>query len=200
MPKTTLILIRHGETPANIINVLHKVNDQDQLTELGIKQMSETAKKLKESEVNALYSSNEIRAKQSADILGNHLNIDVQSSNDLKERNWGSFSGRPWLEVKEILEQLPLEERYNFTPPNGESWQSFEARLVPAINEIVNNNLDKKVVVVTHGGSIRALMPYLLNIPKEESFKYYPRNASVSIFEFEEAKINPLMIDDISHL
>src|SRR5258708_6530531 len=105
MSKTILILTRHGETPANIINILHKSNDQEKLTEKGIVQMNKTAKKLSKLEINALYSSNEIRAVESAEIISNLLNIKNQTLNSLKERNWGKFSGKPWAEVIKILEQ-----------------------------------------------------------------------------------------------
>ncbi|HSX39350.1 MAG TPA: histidine phosphatase family protein [Candidatus Saccharimonadales bacterium] len=200
MTKTTLILIRHGETNTNVKNVLHMPNDKDKLTEKGTDQMKKTSKKIKHLQADALYSSVESRALESADFISQSLDLKVQPTIELKERNWGDLSGKPWVEVENILNQLPLEERYCYTPTNGESWQKFEERLVPAIKAITEKNQGKKVVIVTHGGSIRALMPYLLNIPKEESFKYYPRNASLSIFELEDEKINSLVIDDISHL
>jgi broad specificity phosphatase PhoE len=44
------------------------------------------------------------------------------------------------------------------------------------------------LVIITHGGVIRALMPYLLGVPKEESFKYDPPNASITIFEIINEK------------
>ena len=118
----------------------------------------------------------------------------------MEERNWGIFTGKPWEEVKKILDPMTLDERYNYTPRDGESWKVFESRLKKTIRKITTDNLGKSVMVVTHGGAIRALMPYLLRVPKEESFKYDPKHLSFTIFDFDGKKFSKVCIDDTSHL
>ena len=95
---------------------------------------------------------------------------------------------------------MSLEERYTYIPPEGESWQEFETRLIASLKRILNENQGKTIVVVSHGGAIRASMPYLLNVPKEESFKYDPANASITSFDFDGEKFFPKTINDTSHL
>jgi broad specificity phosphatase PhoE len=195
-----IILLRHGETHTNVKNVLPKFNDPDNLTEVGIRQIELASKHLKGLGLNVLYASNKNRALQSAEIVGNICNLEVQILEGMEERNWGDYSGKSWSEIKSILDPLTLEERYNYTPPKGESWRIFEQRLITAIKNINSINHDKVICVVTHGGSIRALIPFLLNIPKEESFKYDPKNSSISIFEFNGENMKALTIDNIEHL
>ena len=133
-------------------------------------------------------------------ILSQRLNILLENITGLQERNWGVFSDKPWPEVKAILDKMALEERYNYIPPSGESWKEFEERLVSAINKALEGNKDKTIIIVSHGGAIRALMPYLLGVPREESFKYDPANASITIFDCNEGEFTARSVDDTSHL
>lgn len=195
-----LILIRHGETEKNICNGLHALNDPEKLNETGRKQMEMTAIRLKRLSPSKIYSSKEKRALESARILSDFLHIPVKEIDGIQERNWGVFTGKPWEEVKRILDPMTLNERYHYVPQGGESWETFEHRLIEAMTKIVNDNTEETVVVVTHGGAIRALMPFLLGVPKEESFKYDPDNASLTIFDFDENGFTKVIADDTAHL
>lgn len=179
------ILIRHGETRKNLSRSLHSLGDPESLNEKGTEQMKMVSNELKKFVPFKLYCSYEDRARQSADIISGVLGVPVVDVAGLEERNWGEYAGKNWDEVKSVLDQMGLEERYNFIPKGGESWKNFETRLIKAVKNITSNETTN-VVVVTHGGAIRALMPYLLNAPKEESFKYDPDNASLTIFEFDK--------------
>jgi len=182
---TKLILIRHGETDKNVHNSLHATNDSESLNSNGIQQIRLTGNKLISLSPSKIYSSKERRAIESAKILSESLKVPFKLINGMEERNWGIFTGKPWDDVKKILDPMTLDERYNYLPPNGESWKTFETRLISAIKKIVDTNSEQTIVVVTHGGAIRTLIPYLLNIPREESFKYNPDNASIYVFNYD---------------
>lgn len=193
-----LILVRHGETSKNVKGRLHSTNDSEILNENGIAQMQKVADRLKEYSVFKIYCSKESRAVESADLLSKSLKIPKTIIDGLQERNWGEFSGKPWSTVQKVLDPMSLEERYTYVPKNGESWESFEKRLVGSIEKVIDK--ENTIVVVTHGGAIRALMPYLLRVPKEESFKYDPGNASLTIFDYDGENYNIETIDDSRHL
>ena len=195
-----LILIRHGETSKNSSGKIHDSFDPEELNDKGIMQIQKTAKILKGYQPTMVYCSKERRAIQSASIISTELGISLTEMNGLHERNWGQFSGKPWSEVQTVLDPLSLEERYTYVPPKGESWQTFETRLNTAIDTILDSHPDRTVVVVTHGGLIRVLMPHLLQAPKEESFKYNPSNASITIFERNQGKFRQVMVDNTDHL
>lgn len=195
-----LFLIRHGQTNKNISNALHKKGDEETLNNEGKEQIIKTAAKLKAQRITKIYCSNEIRAMESAKIISEICEVPMETISGFEERNWGDYSGKPWSEVKLILDPMNLDERYLYIPPNGESWKDFETRLNETLTKIKNGHDGDNVCVVTHGGAIRALMPLLLNVPKEESFKYDPKNASITLFELENDKYKPLLIDDITHL
>ena len=98
------------------------------------------------------------------------------------------------------MESLNREERYTFIPPNGESWKTCEDRLINAMRGIIQNNPNENIAVVTHGGAIRILMPFLLNLPIEETYKHDPRNASLTIFDITKDGFAKITLDAISHL
>ena len=197
---TKLILIRHGETSINVASLLHSRNDPEKLTPKGIKQIEKTAKVLKDMHLSALFVSNEKRALESAEIISKACGIPLKQISGLEERNWGKFSGKTWKEIQKVLDPMSIEERYTYIPPNGESWKEFEARLISAIESIAKKNGGGVIAVVTQGGSIRALMPYLLGVPKEISFKYDPGNASLTIFEYKKGKYTNIILNDTNHL
>jgi len=179
-----LILIRHGETVKNITSILHTADDPEVLDAVGRQQITAAAQKLSILSPDIIYSSEEKRAVESAEILSRILHIPYETITGLQERSWGIYSGKPWPEVKALLDTMNIEERYNYIPSGGESWKTFATRLISAVTGLVKSHPDKTVIVVTHGGAIRALMPFLLNVPREESFKYDPANASYTIFNF----------------
>jgi broad specificity phosphatase PhoE len=195
-----IFLIRHGETEKNTSNILHKKGDIERLNEIGKQQIEKTAEILKAKDILKVFCSKEIRAQESADILSNILDCPSIPIDGLEERNWGIYSNRPWSDVKEILDPMTLDERYTYTPPEGESWKSFEERLIHAINNSIKESEGGNIVILTHGGAIRALMPYLLGVSKEESFKYDPQNASITEFEYIDSSFKNIRIDDTSHL
>lgn len=195
-----LILIRHGETDKNIGKKLHQAQDLESLNGKGVGQMEKTASALKTENVGIIYSSNEQRAIESGKILSRKLAVPFKIILGMQERNWGKFSGKPWPEVEAILKPMSFDERYNYVPPGGESWKEFETRLIGSLKRILNENQGKTVIIVSHGGAIRALMPYLLNVPKGESFKYDPHNASITSFDYDGEKFFPKTINDTAHL
>lgn len=198
--KTELILVRHGETETNIKGELHRDKDSQSLNKTGKSQVKKTAKRLLEYNPSVIYSSNETRAVESAEIIADICKLPLQKISGMQERNWGEFSGKSWPEVAKVLDKMTLEERYSYVPPSGESWESSFNRMKDAIDKVILENKGETIVVVTHGGTIRIIMPYLLNRPKEESFKHDPANASITVFEHIDGKFKQLLIDDTSHL
>lgn len=197
---TRLIFIRHGETHKNVAKVLHGTKDDALLNETGRHQADISAKVLAKMNVSVIYSSTELRAKETAQIIGKVRNSQIIYIDNLRERNWGVFEGRPWNDVIKVLGPLSLEERFRYKPEKGESWQEVEERLILEVTRILKDNLGKNIVIVTHGGTIRTLIPYLLGVSRDESFKYDPKHGSFTIFDFEKGKFTAGTINDVKHL
>lgn len=199
---TKLILVRHGETETNVKGKIHKHSDSEQLTTNGIKQIKKTSEELSKFGATAVYCSKEKRAIESAEIIANKLNVPLYQTDGLEERNWGEYAGLSFQEIKLLAEmdKMSFEERYVFHPPKGESWKETEERLLRTLNKILSKNESENIILVTHGGSIRIYMPTLLDVNKEESYKYDPDNASISVFEYKKGKFKKETYNDTSHL
>jgi broad specificity phosphatase PhoE len=199
---TKLILVRHGETQTNIQGKVHKYSDSEQLTQNGTIQISKTAVALQKLNPAIVFCSTEIRAIQSAEIISKTLNIPLHTTIGLEERNWGDYAGLSFQEIKQKagMDKMSFDQRYTFRPPHGESWKETEDRLLAALTDILNKNSGKTLVLVTHGGSIRIFMPTLLGVGKEESYKYDPDNASISVFDYADGKFSKVTYNDTSHL
>ena len=92
---------------------------------------------------------------------------------------------------------MSLEERFTFVPPGGESWQQMEQRLLGCVNSW--QRLSESMAVVAHGGLLRALIPLLLDEPRESSFRYDLENASVSVFEMNGEGLEVLGLNEVGH-
>ncbi|HEV7423931.1 MAG TPA: histidine phosphatase family protein [Candidatus Paceibacterota bacterium] len=194
-----LLFIRHAETQTNVNQLTHKTGDPIGLTELEQKQAQQLTKVCKEEKVEIVFFSPEQRAVETAEIIAKELNIDLKILQELAERNWGEWEGKPWVEIETVLYPMTLEQRYTFVPPNGESWEQMEARLKQGLDKIIKSDY-VNVGVITHEGALRGLMPILLNSLKETSFKYHFENGSITSFEYKDGVFVELKVNTTLHL
>ena len=196
----TLILARHGETDWNKNGLLQGSSDFAKLNNVGKKQAKALGKALLSLNVDIIYSSPLKRASETAEIINKILKKEMVFDDALKERNWGDWEGRDAAVEFLRLEKMDIRTRFNFMPPNGESWKEFEIRLIKSIEKIIENNNDKRVLIVTHGGSIRALVPVIKKVPREQTLHLKFANTSISIFKLNKDDVEEELINDIAHL
>ena len=167
-----LLVIRHGQSEADILNVNEGRADFS-LTALG-----ETQAKLMAEWVSQKYSINKIfasplkRASQTAKILSERMGIDIVYDDDLMEFQNGLIAGMPFDEAQK---KYPKPEiRYPHTLVyKMESDIQFRMRAETALSKIINENpVDTFNVIVSHGGMINMLF---------RSFLELPTNANISI-------------------
>ena len=197
-----IVLVRHGETDINAKGKTHNYEDNEVLNDTGVEQMIKVARRLKGFMPLFLYCSTEERANHSAEIISKELGIFVETIEGMQERNWGEMPGKPWPEIKSVLDTMTMDERRKFVPEGGESWVQFEKRLIAGVEWVLKENPDQTIVIVTHGGVITVLMPYLLNGGFEEALKpeHMFGNASVTVFGHNKDRFTQALINDTSHL
>ncbi len=140
---TTLLLVRHGETDWNAEGRLQGHTDRP-LNDYGRRQAKELADRLAGGGADAIYTSDLIRAKSTAEILGERLGLTVVVDPDLREKDWGTWEG------------LTPDERVH-VELEGESTEAHRDRVMGAVRRIVARHPEERVVVVTHGGSLRRI-------------------------------------------
>ena len=148
---TTLLLVRHGETDWNAEGRLQGQIDRP-LTEFGRRQAKQLAAELEGEELEAIYSSDLARARETAEIVGERLGLPVELDSDLREKDWGTWEGLTAVE----------RDRVEFV---GESTQAHEERMLRALARISSQHADgSTVLVVTHGGSMRRVQTAALGM------------------------------------
>jgi 2,3-bisphosphoglycerate-dependent phosphoglycerate mutase len=140
---TTLLLVRHGETDWNAAGRLQGHTDRP-LNDYGRRQALELAQRLAGEGADAIYASDLVRAQATAEIIGLELGLPVVLDPDLREKNWGTWEG------------LTGDERVHVEFA-GESTEDHRDRVLRAVRRIARRHPDQRVVVVTHGGSLRRI-------------------------------------------
>ena len=156
---TTLLLTRHGETDWNR-ELRFQGHADPPLNALGRRQAEELADRLATERLAAIYSSDLRRAHETARIVGRRLGLDVTVVPRLREIDVGSWSG---LTRDEIAEQFPdgfsrwLEGEEGH---DGESRAELATRVLDSARRIASAHPGEKVLLVSHGGPLRALLSH----------------------------------------
>jgi broad specificity phosphatase PhoE len=147
---TELLLVRHGETDWNAEGRLQGHTDRP-LNEYGRRQAQRLADELAGEELEAIYSSDLARARETAEIVGERLGLPVVLDPDLREKNWGTWEGLTPVE-RDTVELV------------GESTEEHAARTLGALRRIAERHPEGRVLVVTHGGSLRRVQVEVLGV------------------------------------
>ncbi len=168
---TTLLLARHGETDWNR-ELRFQGHADPPLNDVGRRQALELAAAVSDERVAAVYSSDLRRAHETARIVAEALGLEVTVLPDLREIDVGSWSG---LTRDEIAERFPegfarwLEGERGH---DGETREALRARVVDAAERIAAAHPGERVLIVTHGGALRALLTHAGGSPSTPPFDH----------------------------
>ena len=158
-----IYLVRHGQTDNNL-NKLYNCQNED-INQTGIEQAKVLREKIKDLEVDVIYSSTLLRAKHTAEIL-NINNKEIIFDDRLVERNPGSLEGQPY----EITDR---EEVWNYYSKNIYGTQETIPDLFKRVTEFLDELKEKKydnILIVAHSGVSKAFYAYFNGIPKDGKF------------------------------
>ncbi len=202
--KTTLYLIRHGETDWNVTGRWQGHADVP-LNSKGQKQAELLAQRLKDERVvfDAIYSSDLARAYQTAWEIGAAVKVAVQLIPPLREIDMGTWSGLTRQEIKERhpVEYALLEQGQDIPRGGAETRSGLRRRVVEAVEALVAKRPDETLALVTHGGPVRALLAYAIG---QAGLATLPRthigNTSVSILRCSPQGWQVVVTNDMGHL
>ena len=122
----------------------------------GLEQAHELAGRLAEHPLAAVYSSDLVRAHDTARIVADAQGLEVVLDPDLREKHFGSWEG---LTDTEIQARYPDAVRGRWG--DGETTEEVALRVIAAMDRIRARQLAAPVLVVSHGGPIRAILGHL---------------------------------------
>lgn len=149
IPAKPFYMIRHGQTEANALKIMAGSLDSP-LTETGRQQAFDAQKVIMSLEIKpaAIFHSPLSRARDTALIINEALNVPMHEDKDLAEIHAGDLEGAPYEDCKDLFERWP-------TIPNGETPNEFFKRVKQAKSRAIERFNDP-VLIVCHGGVMRA--------------------------------------------
>ena len=199
---TELVLIRHGETDMNReLRFQGHVNVA--LNAIGLEQARRLAARMAGEQADAVYVSDLLRARQTAEPIAGELSLQPVPETGLREQSFGKVDG---MRVDDIQRDHPeawagwLRFEEDFAMPDGESTRAFHARVMEAVQRVCAAHPGQTVVVVTHGGVLdmiyRTARSLGLNGPRQSDIP----NAGFNRIRVREGGIDILDWADTRHL
>ena len=200
---TEIIIIRHGETEWNKTGRFQGHSDVP-LSAEGRTQAEALGKNLIVDHVDAIYASDLTRAMETAAPLAARFGLPVISDPQLRELNFGAWEGRNFNDVN--AENPNAMKNFYTDPeqadiPESELFPEFQRRVAGRVREIVAHERGKRVVIVSHGASIRILLADLLSMPIRSIWHLSQLNTAVNKIRFEDDGFAVVtLMNDTSHL
>ncbi|MFH1462679.1 MAG: histidine phosphatase family protein [bacterium] len=157
--KNKFFILRHGQSLRNVKKVAACWPEKfySPLTKEGREQVKTSAQKLKKEKIDLIFSSDLLRTKQTAEIVGKELKLKPKFDKRLREVDVGVFNGRPIEEAGRFWDKegklTPLEyysQRYKIAPPKGETYSDIEKRMASFIKETDKKYQGKNILIVGH--------------------------------------------------
>ncbi len=197
--------VRHGQTDWNRVGRAQGQSDPP-LNKEGHRQAQAVAARLKRADFVAAYTSDLGRAVDTAAPIMRGRDAPMIHRIDLREKHFGEWEGMTFDEVRRkyprMYERL-FDEKPEFAPPGGESDMALRARAVAAFARIAyrHSGTEGNVLVVSHGGTLRAMIVSMLGLPIDAMWRFRLSNAGLSIVTvFDEGSATLDLLNDTSHL
>ena len=151
------------------------------LSALGREQADINGKFLSALGIDYLVASPLDRTKQTADIINQHLEFNINYDDRIMEWHCGDWSGELWDDIstkwhKEFVAWQ--EDQFNYRAPNGENYPDMIKRASPFLDEMLASQ-HNRIAIVSHGIIGRVMVSILLGHSPEEMFRYGQTNDTI---------------------
>ena len=199
----TIITIQHTQSVHHTNGMVGSWTDWE-LSELGVEQADRIGERLKtelsETEF-VMYSSDLLRAKQTADIVGQYLGLIPILRTELRERNLGKCCGKSvqWLRENLEMQEKTIDDRlFSDAESRRDEWN----RLQPFFDEVMTSD-DENIIIVSHGDLLSVFNTMFLGLSIEtiNTSEMFGLTGGVSfMFENNERKRFIKKMSDMSYV
>jgi probable phosphoglycerate mutase len=198
----TFYIVRHGQTNWNILGKTQGHGNSD-LTAKGIEQATELAESIVNYPIDYIYSSDLGRAVQTAQILGDKLNIKVKETEALREMGFGEWEGLLIDEIKANYANVYAtwrNEPHLAQIPGGETLHLIKDRVDSFIQSLNEKYDNKHILLVTHSVTVRVMLLAFLNSGMENIYRIKQDNTALNIVEYRDYGPVVIKMNDTSHI
>jgi len=170
--KNKYFLLRHGQTIFQQKNIDKIYSDDEylslEITREGKEKIKERAQELKAKNIDLIFSSPLLRAKQTARIVSEILNLGVEYDDRLVDMKMGELAGKPTSAYDEFFleKKLGLVQR----PKGGENWVDILSRMENFIADIEAKYRNKNILVISHGEPLWLLSAHFKGAKTADEF------------------------------
>ena len=201
--EVVLIAMRHAESESNVA-CQYVGRTESRLSARGLEQAEALGHRLSSVSFDVVYSSDLGRAARTAQAITRHRDGEPVLDARLRERHYGVLEGLGYEhEVQERYpEVIARLDSYSsdYVIPTGESAEQVRDRVASFVDDVMAAHIGKTVLVVAHGGVVRALFWHLLDLPYRAVRRACSDNASVSAFRYSNGMWNLELWNDTGHL
>jgi alpha-ribazole phosphatase len=143
-----------------------------------------TRSKIQDLQFDAVFSSPLQRCAKLAQTL---VDVDITHDERLKELHFGDWEMQAWDDLPRDYFDEWAQNYAHMAPPNGETFSQLQQRGVAFIQEMQQAHPQGHLLVVTHGGMIRAMLAHVLNMPLKGLFRFHVDYGSLTQLDFSGA-------------
>lgn len=196
----SIFIVRHGETDWNREGIYQGQMDTP-LNEKGRDDARKLAVALSKIRFSYIYTSDLKRAKETSEIINEYLNVPTFYKRELREMDFGRWTGISVFDMERIDPDLFKRWRDNpwdVSPPDGETFKDLTERVVKTIEDIFHKHRDENILVVSHGGPIKAIILWLLHGSPRSYWNIEISHRSIVLLEKDiDYRISVFNIQDI---
>ncbi|MCS7056238.1 MAG: histidine phosphatase family protein [Thermoflexales bacterium] len=195
----TVYLVRHGQTAFNVEGRVQGWLDVP-LDAVGHMQAQRVAQRFAEQSIQAIYSSPLLRAADTARSIARVRGLDVIFDERLREYHMGDWTGLTLEEIRLTMPSGSVLDDPEGSIPNGESAQHMRERVVSFLHDLVAHHAHDSVILVSHGGTLGAMIGTMLGLPVARRHPFAFGNASVTEVAYESGRWRLRSLNDRCHL
>lgn len=166
--------MRHGEALSNVEEIVSCWPEkfENHLTEKGRKTIKKSAENLKGESIDLIFSSDLLRAKQTAEITGKVLGVKPEFDKRLREIGFGIFNGKPIEKLWHYFKKE--EERIKKRPPKGETYSEILKRVYRFLKDTGKKYRGKNILIISHEGPLTLLEGKVKGLSLARTIKTFP--------------------------
>jgi probable phosphoglycerate mutase len=179
---TELLLVRHGETDWNRDRRFQGHADPP-LNDAGREQARALADELAGERIDFVYTSDLVRARETAEIVASRLGAEIVARRELREIDVGEWEGLTWPEIEERHpEGARSWHEHGHGWKSGETYDQLGERNIAALQRIAADHPAQRVLVVGHGGTVRATRAFIEGLSVADSRRRSPAIGNCEVF------------------
>jgi broad specificity phosphatase PhoE len=196
---TTLYLIRHARSVGNAAQQVQGWLDLP-LDDYGRKQVRLLGERFRHKPLAALYASPLLRAAETARGIAEARGLEVIYDERLREYHMGAWTGLTGAEIDAMMPPRWNESAHEPVGPGGENGPEMRQRVKDFIADVLARHPDQVVAVVSHGGTLGAIVSLLLGLPAVRRQPFAFGNTSVTKVAYEHGRWRLRSLNDRCHL